>query len=123
MVEHAAPGAMPRPIERRAIDDPGAGMLARPDAGLDVGSRSARKKPAARGEVTMPGAGAWASEPKATGEGHGLEEVQLVTVWNGKHTNDDPWIERPTVVFLGRAKEEMQIGVTERIAVFQAHLC
>jgi len=38
VVERTTPGAMPRPIERRAIDDPGAGMLARPDAGLDVGS-------------------------------------------------------------------------------------
>ncbi len=37
MVERAAPGSMPRPIERRVIDDPGAGMLARPNAGLAVG--------------------------------------------------------------------------------------
>ena len=28
MVERTAPGAMPRRNERRAIDDPGAGMLA-----------------------------------------------------------------------------------------------
>jgi hypothetical protein len=31
MAEYTAPGAMPRPNERRAIDDPGAGAL----AGLD----------------------------------------------------------------------------------------
>jgi len=37
MVERTAPGAMTRLIERRAIDDPGAGMLARANAVLDVG--------------------------------------------------------------------------------------